>query len=36
MTTSEDRVIVFFRTHGYRVLATELVVDQGLLVPSAA
>jgi hypothetical protein len=36
MTTPEDRVIVFFRTHGYRVLATELVVEHGLLVPAAA
>jgi ATP-dependent DNA helicase RecQ len=36
MSTSEDRVIVFFRTHGYRVLATDVVVEQGLLVPTAA
>jgi hypothetical protein len=36
MSTSEDRVIVFFRTHGYRVLATDVVLEQGLLVPTAA
>jgi ATP-dependent DNA helicase RecQ len=35
MTTSGDRLLVLFRTHGYRVLATDLVVQQDLLVGTA-
>jgi ATP-dependent DNA helicase RecQ len=35
MTTSGDRLLVLFRTHGYRMLATDLIVDHDLLVASA-
>jgi ATP-dependent DNA helicase RecQ len=36
MMAGDDRVTVFFRTHGYRVLATDLVAQQDLLVPATA
>ena len=32
MTTSADRLLVLVRSHGDRVLATDLVVDHHLLV----
>ena len=36
MSTEDDRVTVFFPDHGYRTLARELVVREGLLTPAAA
>jgi hypothetical protein len=35
MTTSGGRLLVLFRSHGYRMPATDLVVDNDLLVASA-
>ena len=34
MAVEDDRVTVFFESQGYKVLATELVAERGLLEPA--